>query len=269
MRWTKIKNIILLLLVVVNLFLLGLVGVRAWRTAENDRLAQERMLQVLENNDITFRPQALPGRMSLTRQRLTLAPMGEEQASLLVGEIATAETMGTRTIYRGEHGVLTVSSTGEATLEYFGRISLTEEDVWNALTDLGLSFRETDRREEGGSLEVDVCLLWEGAPLPGEVVSLTGSNGVPASLTFRALIGSVEAAPAAGEPISPATALLRLLDALNRQGYICSQISDLYAGYTLSGTGPYTLEPVWFVEIDTAPWRLAVNAYTGAVAVEP
>lgn len=268
MRWTKIKNIILLLLVVVNLFLLGLVGIRAWRTAQNDRQTQERMLQILENNGIAFQPQALPGWMSLTPRRLTLAPMDEHRAAILVGEIAAAETMGIRTIYRGEYGVLTVSAAGEVTLEYFERVPLTEAQVWESLSQLGLSFRETDRREEGGSLEVDACLLWEDAPLPGEVVSLTCSNDVPAELTFRLLLGEDEAAPAAGEPISAATALLRLLDALNRQGYICSRIDHLYAGYTLSGAGPYTLEPVWFVEIDTAPWRLAVDAYTGAVTAD-
>lgn len=268
MRWTKIKNIVLLLLVVVNLFLLALVGVHAWQTAQNDRQTQERMLQILENNGITFRPQTLPGAMDLTPQRLTLAPMDGDQAAILVGEVTAAETMGTRTIYRGEHGVLTLSPSGEATLDFFDRASLTEEQVWESLSRLGLSFRETGRQEDGGYLEVKACLLWNDSPLPGETITLTCNGGAPAGLAFRVLMGSAETLPAAGEPISAATALLRLLDALNRQGYICSRIDRLYAGYTLSGTGPYTLEPTWFVEIDTAPWRLAIDAYTGVVTVE-
>lgn len=268
MRWTKIKNIILLLLVVVNLFLLGLVGVRAWRTAQNDRQTRERILQILENNGIAFQPQALPGPMSLTARRLTPTPMDETQAALLVGEVTASETMGTRAIYRGEHGVLTISSAGEITLDFFDRCALTEEQVWESLTRLGLSFRETARREEGGMVEVAACLLIEDAPLTGEIITLTCNGGVPDSLTFRALMGTTELVPANREPISAPTALLRLLDALNRQGYICSRIDRLYAGYILSGAGPYTLEPVWFVEIDTAPWRLAVDAYTGAVTVE-
>lgn len=268
MRWTKIKNIVLLLLVVVNLFLLGLVGVRAWRTTQNDRLAQARMLQILENNGIAFLPTAFPGPMDLNPKRLTHTPVDETQAAALVGEITAAETMGTRAIYRGEHGVLTVSSAGEVTVDFFDRSSLTEEQVWQSLGRLGLSCRETARRQEGGMVEVEACLLLEDAPLPGEVVTLTCNGDVPAGLSFRALLGTSESLPAAGEPISAATALLRLLDALNRQGYICSRIDSLYAGYTLSGTGPYTLEPTWFVEIDTAPWRLAIDAYTGEVTVE-
>lgn len=268
MRWTKIKNIILLLLVVVNLFLLALVGFRTWRTAQNDRQTQERMLQVLENNGISFQPQVLPGPMSLTTRRLTPAPFGEAQAAQLIGEITEVDTIGQRTIYRGARGTLTLSSAGECALEFFSNCSLTEEDLWDSLAGLGLTFRETRRLRDRGELTVEACLLWEDAPLPGEELHLICNNGVPASLTFRALLGSDESLPAAGGPISAATALLRLLDALNRQGYICSRIDRLYAGYTLSGAGPYTLEPAWFVEIDTAPWRLAVDAYTGAVTAD-
>ena len=87
MRWTKIKNIILLLLVAVNLFLLALVGVRAWRTRENSRAARERILQILENNGIAYLPGQIPGDLSLTPRRLTPASVGEAEARLLVGEI--------------------------------------------------------------------------------------------------------------------------------------------------------------------------------------
>ena len=37
MRWSKIKNIIILLLVIVNLFLLSMVGVRSWQSREQER----------------------------------------------------------------------------------------------------------------------------------------------------------------------------------------------------------------------------------------
>lgn len=268
MRWTKIKNIILLLLVVVNLFLLALVGVRAWRTAQNDRQAQERMLRILENNGISFQPQTLPGPIGLTPQRLTAETMEQRQAALLVGEVTAAESMGTRIIYRGTHGVLSVSSSGEAVLDYFSDCTLTEAEVWNALGELGLTFRETGRTQTREELTVEACLLWGDVPLPDETVRLTCNGGVPVTLTFRFLLGTAEPQAAASEPLSAATALLRLLDALNQQGYICSRIDRLYAGYVLSGAGPFTLEPAWFVEIDTAPWRLAINAYTGEVTVE-
>ena len=47
MRWSKIKNIIILLLVVVNGFLLAQVGLREWRSRRDERETRERMVAIL------------------------------------------------------------------------------------------------------------------------------------------------------------------------------------------------------------------------------
>ena len=67
------------------------------------------------------------------------------------------------------------------------------------------------------------------------------------------------------ETIDGATALARFLEALNREGYVCSQVTDMYAGYATSGAGTVTLRPTWYIETDTSPWRFAVDGVTGAV----
>ena len=36
MRWSRIKDIIILMLVIVNLFLLAMVGLRAWRSQRDE-----------------------------------------------------------------------------------------------------------------------------------------------------------------------------------------------------------------------------------------
>ncbi len=182
MRWTKIKNIVILLLVIVNLFLLGLVGARAWRTAENERLARERMLTVLEQNGITFLPGELPDRMALEPLRVTAGPGGEAPP--------VPEGVALRTV-RGGHTV------------------------------------DMDREE---------------------------------------LVGTWESPAPAGEAITASTALMRFLEELDRGGYVCSQITDLYAGYTVSGSGTLTLSPTWYVETDS--YRFAVDAYTGTVTAQ-
>ncbi len=182
MRWTKIKNIIILLLVIVNLFLLGLVGARAWRTAENERQARERMLTVLEQNGIVFLPGELPGRMELEPLRVTPDPEGKAPPG--------PEGVALRTV-RGGHTV------------------------------------DMDRGELVG--------IWE-TPTP------------------------------AGEAITASTALMRFLEELNQGGYVCSQITDIYAGYAVSGSGTLTLSPIWCVETDS--YRFAVDAYTGAVTAQ-
>ena len=57
MRWSKIKNIIILLLVVVNAFLLAQVGLREWRSRRDERETRERMIAILARNDVTYLPE--------------------------------------------------------------------------------------------------------------------------------------------------------------------------------------------------------------------
>ena len=268
MRWTKIKNIILLLLVAVNLFLLAVVGVRAWRTRENSRAARERILQILENNGIAYLPGQIPGDLSLTPRRLTPASVGEAEARLLVGEITSAEALGSRIVYHGERGTVTLFSDRELEVLFHPQTQLSAE-VPGLLSALGLSLEEARTPAQSEAAVTTWTQLWEGTPVPGETVRLESRGEWAQSLTFRLFAGEAEAVLPAGEPITAPTAILRLLDALNRQGYVCSQITGFYAGYSLSGAGPtLTLAPMWYVEIDAAPWRLMIDGYTGEVSTE-
>ena len=61
MRWSRIKNIIILMLVIVNLFLLAMVGLRAWRSRRDDRESRARMVFILQENGIDFLPGEVPG----------------------------------------------------------------------------------------------------------------------------------------------------------------------------------------------------------------
>ena len=132
------------------------------------------------------------------------------------------------------------------------------------LSSLGFQARQTGREEAGEHTTLRYVQLWNGVPVPQWTAQLTWGSGDLERLSLRRLAGAEE--PMAGEEtIDAATALARFLEALNREGYVCSQITDMYAGYTVVGTGTVTLRPAWFVETDTSPWRFTVDGVTGAV----
>lgn len=264
MRWTKIKNIILLLLVVVNLFLLGLVGLRTWRTQQNARLARERMITILENNGVAFLPGEIPDLLELTGRRLAVDPPGPEEARTLVGQIREQTDLGLRTVYEGEWGTATLSPSGEIEVHYTQQIH-TEAQALALVTSLGVEIRAAGRETQDGRTTVTLTQLWEGVPLPGQTATLVCREGYAESLSFRRLAGTAETVSPGGETITAATALIRFLAALNREGYVCSQVTDMYAGYSLSGSASVTLTPVWYVETDASPWRFAVDGMTGTV----
>lgn len=107
--------------------------------------------------------------------------------------------------------------------------------------------------------------LWEGSPIPDAAVVMTLRGEELESLSFRRMVSTGEA-PAAGETITAATALARFLEELNQEGYVCSQVREVYPGYSLSGSTAVTLSPTWYVETDAWPWRFAVDGVTGQVS---
>ena len=71
--------------------------------------------------------------------------------------------------------------------------------------------------------------------MPDAVVVMTLRGEELESLSFRRMVSTGEA-PAAGETITAATALARFLEELNQEGYVCSQVREVYPGYSLSGS---------------------------------
>lgn len=87
MRASRIKNIIILLLLIVNAFLLAQVGIKAWRTGQGERETRERMVEVLARSGIEYLPDEVPGEMELTPVRMALTSAEERQElSAALGE---------------------------------------------------------------------------------------------------------------------------------------------------------------------------------------
>lgn len=270
MRWSKIKNIIILLLVIVNGFLLALVGIRAWRTEQGQRETRERMVEILANNGIEFLPEEVPGGLELASWQVSTQRPGETQAAALVGEISETETTAAGTTYVGTRGTVTFSADGGVEASFLpggwiaGRERVTA-DVTEMLNALEVaSAQETGRREEDDAVTVTVTQLWEGAPVFGQTLTFFWQGGEFIYLSGHYLRGSGEL-NAAGGSITAPTALTRFLTALNDGGYVCSQITGLYAGYIPDGSETVSLTPAWFIETDVWPRQFAVDGLTGAV----
>lgn len=270
MRWSKIKNIIILLLVVVNGFLLALVGIRAWRMEQGARETRERMVEILANNGIAFLPEEVPGALELAAWQVNAEPPGQTQAAALVGEVTETGTSAAGTTYVGQRGTVTFSADGGVEASFLpggwsaGReqVDATVTEMLNAL-ELS-SVRVTGRREEDDAVTVTVTQLWEGTPVFGQTLTFFWQGGEFIYLSGRYLRGSGELAAAGGSITAP-TALTRFLTALNDGGYVCSQITGLYAGYLSSGGETVSLTPAWFIETDVWPRQFAVDGLTGAV----
>ena len=75
MRSSKIKNIIILMLLLVNAFLLVLVGGRSWHSQQTLRETGERMVVILERNGVEFLPREVPGELELPPRWVQAVPL--------------------------------------------------------------------------------------------------------------------------------------------------------------------------------------------------
>lgn len=271
MRWSKIKNIIILLLLIVNLFLLGMAGLRTWRSRENLRRTWEQTVTLLERRGLKYLPEGDPGELTLTPQQITLDTPTREQVELLLGEELTESASGSAVTYTaGEAAAVCSPGTLSALLDP-SRHPLKGADPGQAglelLAQLGYEAREVGRSsgEEGETVTFD--LAWAGVPVHGWNSTLSCDGEGLTALTVRPLNGTAQSLPAGGEPISAATALARFLEALTEEGYVCSQVVALYPGYAVTGVSGdrITLTPVWYIETDAQPSCFALDGYTGGV----
>lgn len=73
MRWSKIKNIIIVLLLIVNVALLALVGTRIWRSRRNARETEAQIIALLAKNGVEYLPDSLPPAIDASGDPITAA----------------------------------------------------------------------------------------------------------------------------------------------------------------------------------------------------
>lgn len=275
MRWSRIKNIIILMLLIVNLSLLALVGVRSWRSRETLRQTWEQTVALLERRGLHYLPEGNPGELTLSPLQIALSTPGEDRVTALVGEIDSMEA-GERTLRYTSAGSAVLCSPGTLSALLSPDLCPLEgrdpgELGTELLARMGWEAREAGRWDEAGAAGtaggVTYTLCRDGMPVHGWTSTLSYSGGSITALTLRPLDGTAQALTAEGEAISAATALARFLETLTEEGYVCSRVTALYPGYAVTGVSGdlVTLSPVWYIETDAQPSCFAVDGYTGGV----
>ncbi len=260
MEWRKLKNIILIVLLALNLALAGLIGGPRFSAYARQGQAQREAILFLEQKGIGVAEELIPaveGHQPLTAQRDRQAE--GEMARLVLGEDAVAEQQGGE-VYRyvSDKGVIQFHSDGsfwaEFVPEHFPVNGDGKAAALAVLEQLNISGEII--REGENDLTVRQCL--ERGCLFGQQATVTWTReGLSGISNGRRLYGT-PAADTGRESIDRATALIAFYNGLNQMGDVCSRIDRIEAGY-LSATSldrVMTLTPVWRVTTDTGTYQL-------------
>lgn len=240
----KLKNIVILILLVTNLFLLGFMAVRAYQSARYQEGVLTDTIQILAASGITLDRSLLPEDGDLPRPRTLSRDQELEHTSAIavVGEDATATTQGPAlTVYTGQYGTIQFRSTGDVsaildTQAYplNGQSSVDHASAF--LSAMGVDARPlTVTEDSDGNTVVTLRQYYEGIPVFSCQFSLTYQNGALVAMSGRRLTGAPAVDPDSA-PLSVATLLLRFRAGILETGDVFNAIVAITPGYELTST---------------------------------
>ncbi len=268
---SKIKNFILLLLVVVNVFLLFIVlnNIREERKAQASRM--EALENVLSDNGITLNPdinlpESVPSLLSLKRD------MEAEKHMLtsLIGSCSLVEDKGGNFFfYKCSDGDGNFRGTGEFEIRLnSGVISKGRDPVTaskTAMKKLGLECGSGEPlvKVDGNDTEVTLPCSWEGTDIYNALVTFTFSSDNLLLISGKRPLDTKSSMAASETYPDSVTIIMSFLESIHQTGYICSEINGLEIEYNMYSavSGNCTLKPVWCITTNSGPYY--IDAETG------
>ena len=276
MEWPKLKNIIIILLACVNLFLLVLALHREHESQGYSESAREDAITVLWNAcRIELDRDLLPEDMTLPVMVVERDPeLERQQAAVLLGELS--DDGGDAMRYEGALGTAQFYINGAFSAEFhpgaYPVCEETPEDFSLALMerlDIEAQVVSADTGGWPGRAVVVVQQSWAGTPIFACTATLVFWDG-----ELREIQRDVSRRlPGVPQPLSDArcldmvTLLLDFADYVKQNSRVCSAITGFTAGYTLDAQSePTQLIPTWRVTTDNGAYYW--NAVTGEIRPE-
>lgn len=261
----RLKNIIILILLLLNGFLLFSLAQR--RAAERDafRRTAEQLVALFQEDGMTLDPEAIS--QDAPPESVTLArdtTLEEQAAAFLLGEALSSSDQGGGIYhYAGAAGEALFRSSGG--FEASG--TLAEGD---GVPDFCLDFCRafsfappSIRLDEEGSGVFTAAAVYDKLPVVNCAVTFTVEEGVLTSVGGTLLPKSGTPA-AAEEPLSAAGALVAFQRLRRESAVVVSTVTETLLCYELQNAGAaMTLVPVWRIVTDTEDYY--VSCRTGAV----
>lgn len=266
MEGGKIKNIVIVILLILNGFLLFLVGGRRMETTHSHESARNSAVQIVRNGGVRLEENAVPQHTELPALQSERDPEREKAlAAAVLGADVEVEALGGE-VYRcrNANGWIQFHSTGEFMAELEGAAFLLTGDAAQhaaaLLSKLGFDSRVLEDTVVNGAGRVTLGQMVNEMPVLDCQAVVHYRDGALVSITQgRRLPG--EALPAARkEAMSVSTALMRLYNGLKELGDVYTRIEEITPAYTMSAglSGTARLDPVWYVKTDTGGYQMDI-----------
>jgi uncharacterized membrane protein len=265
----KIKNIIIIILLAVNIFLLcAVVGDRV-QARRAERSAWRSAVTAVEKGGITV-SSSLKGSIptpKLYSVRRDIASEGENVKRLL-GECRADDLGGNIWFYSSTKGQASFRGTGECDILFtsgaFGGSDNVAKTAQKAMKKLGLDcdVSSLSVTEDGGARTVKASCAWQGGRVYNAQISMTFSGEGLLILSGTRVFDQTVSESSQGV-MDQLTVMMRFVEIVQEEGYVCSLLQSMDVGYIMgvSVSGESTLTPVWHFATDAGD--IYINALTG------
>lgn len=268
MEWSKLKNIIILILLLLNVFLLFLEGGRAEQRHSTQLALQEQTVSVLNKAGLSLTKDLVPWEGGC-QARITERDHDAEAriARVLLGEVQSS-TVAIATEYRSERGVLRFYPDGRFSLSYAEKAGEStknpERHAIKTLKKMGVEAISTKQEAQDESSRLRFVQMCDRVPVFSCEMEARYEGGRLVSLQGKRLLGNAQPDATQKEVLTTPTLLLRFLEMVQTEQLPCREIRAINWGYVYA-TGSLStrasLIPVWLIETDTGSYLL--NVLTG------
>lgn len=260
MEVSKIKNFIIILLLIVNAFFLAILI--------KDNLEERRVhastikstVQVYKQTGITLPESIINGANSASwgvveLQRDTAAE--KKRVESLIGDASASNLGGNILMYNGLNGQAVFRGTGEFEILFEGSAVPVEsgpvQTAERVMEKLGIDYAKdyTTQSTEGETITVVMTAAWNGLPILDSQVTFTlTENRLILVVGTRTL--DIYKTGALAEMPDRITVLIRFLEILKEGGHICTEIKAMEPAYELNSfpSGEAELQPLWRIVTD-------------------
>ena len=258
----KLERIILVILLLLNVFLLSVVlsdAVEARRNASETTASITALLREngIEVADGAIRLREAPVPCVVTRDILREG----EKVKKLIGDYAPEDVGGNIFFYRGDKGQALLRGSGELDVLMDSRTVPVrggeERTAQRLLRRIGVAAIPVE-----GSKETEFYCSCEGLPVYNAVLQFTFTDSSLSMIGGTRLFDSLtKSAERSG--MDSVSVLLRFIEIVRSEGFICSRIDSVEPGYLMSVTrsGEAELVPAWRIGTDAG--ALMIDAESG------
>lgn len=265
MDTSKIKNFIIIILIIANVFLLTTELIDSANESESKRIATEELVRIFEARGIS-----LPSNIDVfetSSQAVELTRDLEVELDMvqsLLGTSAVTEQGGNIYVYNAKYGQASFRGTGEfeILLNYGlvdgsrGVISAAE----TALEEMGFDISEDlEYTYDNEQHKVTAYCMYNGIEVYNASIECIFSGDNLMMISGKRVFDTKKTSEST-EIVDMSTALIAFLNKISENGYVCTAILDISQAYemTVSISGDCTLSQIWRVETDTGSYIMDV-----------